>query len=1026
MIDKIIWLSLNNRMVVILASALLLGWGGYEATRMPIDVFPDLTAPTVTVVSEAHGMAPEEVEALITFPIETALNGASGVRRVRSATGVGISIVWVEFEWGTETYHARQVVSEKLVLVQSLLPPDIDPPIMTPVSSIMGEILFLALSSESKSPLELKTAADSLVRRRLLAVPGVSQIVPIGGETKQFQVVVDPDRLVSHGLTLDEVVAAVGSSNRNASAGFYHEGGREFLIQGLGRAQDLEDLGAVAIKTVAGQPILVRQVADVQIGAALKRGEGSHNGKDAVIIGILKQPGANTVALTATLDTVIDELQATLPEGMTLDRHIFRQANFIEAAIDNVMGALRDGALLVVLIVLIFLASGRATLITTLAIPMSLVVAVVVMKLLGATINTMTLGGMAIAIGALVDDAIIDVENVARRLRENLASPQPQPLLNVVFQASKEIRVSIVFATLIIVLVFVPLFFLSGVEGRLLRPLGFAYIISLTASLITALTLTPVLCSLFLPASRSLAHIKEAALVRWLKGLYLPILRVTSPRWRTVSGLSLILLVAALALMAQFGKAFLPDFNEGTLTISAVTQPGTSLEVSHQMGRLVETILLRQPEVVSTARRTGRAELDEHAQGVNASEIDVTLDLKGQDKTAFLERLRNDLALVPGMNIVIGQPISHRIDHMLSGTRANIAIKIFGSELLQLRRLAESVRAAAAAVPGVVDLSIEQQADIPYLTMKIDREAIARYGLTVQQVTDTMETALAGKKVSELLEGPAVFDLIVRMDSQILARLETLSQLPVTTAGGAQVPLGALVTIAKDQGPNMIMRENAQRDIVVMCNVAGRDIGGVVGELREKIAAEVALPTGYHIHFGGQFESAEAAARTLLLVGALVVLGVFILLLMSLGSSRDALLVMVNLPLALVGGVVGVQLNGGVMSVASIIGFITLFGIATRNGILLVSHIHHLIREEGEDDRVAAIERASLERLAPILMTAASAALALVPLALNADRPGGEIEAPMAIVILCGLTSSTILNLLVVPALYRRFGALRP
>ncbi len=1026
MIDGIIWLSLKNRMIVILASALLLCWGVYEAARMPIDVFPDLNAPTITVVTEAHGMAPEEVETLITFPIETALNGASGVRRVRSATGVGISIVWVEFDWGAETYRARQIVSEKLILVQGTLPPEIDPPVMAPASSIMGEIMFLALSSDSHSPLELKTYADTLMRRRLLSVPGVSQIMPIGGETKQYQIVVQPERLISHGVTLEEVVEAVAASNHNSSAGFYQEGGREYLIQGMGRARDVQDLAKTVIKVVDSQPILVSQVADVKIGAAFKRGEGSHNGKDAIVIGVHKQPGANTVALSATLDAAMAEIQAALPKGMVLENNIFRQADFIELAIANVLAALRDGAILVVLIVLLFLASTRATIITTLAIPISLVVAVLVMKLMGATINTMTLGGMAIAIGALVDDAIIDVENVTRRLRENLASGKNLPVLEVVFNASKEIRVSIVFATLIIILVFLPLFFLTGVEGRLLRPLGLAYITALSASLVTALTLTPVLCSLFLPSSKGLQHIREAAFVRWLKRIYLPALKATAPRWKTVTGASTLLLIGALVLMLQFGKSFLPDFNEGTLTINATTQPGTSLQVSHQMGRLVETILLRQPEVVNTARRTGRGELDDHAQGVHASEVDVTLDLKGHDKAEFLERLRRELAIIPGMNIVIGQPISHRIDHMLSGTRASVAIKVFGSDLLRLRRLAEQVRETAATVPGVVDLSVEQQADIPYLNLKIDRTAIAKYGLSVEQVAEFVETAFAGRKVSEILEGSTVFDLVVRMDDQVMAQFETLSALPVTTASGAQVPLDALVQVVKDQGPNMIIRENAQRDIVVSCNVAGRDIGSVVDEIRNKVNERVELPPGYHVRYGGQFESAQAAAKTLFLVGGIVVVGVFMLLLMSLGSGRDAALVMVNLPLALVGGVVGVYMSGSVMSVASIIGFITLFGIATRNGILLVSHIHHLIREEGVSDRLQAIEQASLERLSPILMTAASAALALIPLALNADKPGGEIEAPMAIVILCGLISSTILNLLVVPALYRRFGSLRP
>jgi len=1022
MIDGVIKWSLQNRLLVIAGSALLLVWGGYEAWRMPVDVFPDLTAPTVTVLTEAHGMAPEEVETLITFPIETALNGAAGVRRVRSSSGIGISVVWVDFEWGANYYHSRQIVSEKLQLAQAALPPEIEPPSMAPVTSIMGEIMFIALSSEVHDPMALKTTADWVVRRRLLAMSGVAQVIPIGGDTKQYQVRVKPERLSSYGIALHQVVDAVRRSNENASAGFFLDGGQEYLIRGLGRVHRIEDIENTVVAVAEGEPILVKHLAEVKLGAALKRGEGSFNGQDAVIMGIQKQPGTNTLELTARLDAVLDEIQGGLPEGMTINRHIFRQADFIRIAIDNVFEALRDGALLVVMIVLLFLASWRATGITVIAIPLSLTVATLAMKWLGATINTMTLGGMAIAIGALVDDAIIDVENVTRRLRENATLAHPKSILTVVFEASKEIRVSIVFATLIIMLVFVPLFFLTGVEGRLLQPLGFAYIVSLAASLVTALTLTPALCSLFLPRSHAMRREKEATAVRWCKRAYRPILAAMLPRWRIIALLSVLLLAGAIWALSRMGQSFLPEFNEGSLTISAVTLPGTSLAESHEMGRMVENIILSLPEAVSTARRTGRAELHEHAQSVNSTEVEVTLRMRDRGMEDLLRQLRTDLALVPGMNFVIGQPISHRIDHMLSGARANIAVKLFGEDLQRLRRLGEEVRAVMETVPGVVDLSLEQQADIPFLSVHLKRAAIARYGLSFRHVAETIETAFVGTEVSRVLEGQATFDLLVRLDEGALASIETVRNTLLATPTGARVPLHALADIRKESGPNTISRENVQRKIVAMCNVAGRDLGGVVADIQRSVGDAVTLPEGYYIEYGGQFESAEEASRTLMLLGAAVIVGIFLLLFSALRSGRDALLVMVNLPFALIGGVAGVHLTGGVISVASIIGFITLFGIATRNGILLVSHIQRLWTVEGLSDLRDAVTRGAMERLSPILMTALTAGLALIPLALKAGEPGGEIEAPMAVVILCGLFTSTALNLVVAPALYLRFG----
>lgn len=1025
MIDRIIHWSLRNRLPVIAGAALLLVWGSYEALRMPVDVFPDLTAPSVTVISEAHGMAPEEVEALVTFPIETALNGAPGVRRLRSSTGVGIAVIWVEFEWGTDIYQARQVVAEKLQLAQGALPLDLERPVLAPVSSVMGEIMFIALTSETHSSLELKTAADWTLRRRLLAVPGVSQVVPIGGDTKQFQVLADPERLAAYHVSLNELVEALRETNENTSGGFYKEGGQEYLIHGIGRVFSPDDIAETFVAMRGDKPVLVRHLAKVQIGPAQKRGEGAHNGKPAVVLGIQKQPGANTLELTRRLDAVLDQLQTTLPPGMKVERHIFRQADFIDVAVRNVTAALRDGAILVVLIVFAFLVSIRATAITVLAIPLSLLAAVLALKALGATVNTMTLGGMAIAVGALVDDAIIDVENVLRRLRENAAGAAStrRSVLDVIFEASKEIRTSIVFATLIILLVFLPLFFLSGVEGRLLRPLGFAYVVSLGASLAVALTVTPALCGVLLNSEATFgAH--EGRLVRWVKVHYERLLEITLPRWRAVGGLALAALVAAAMALGFAGQSFLPDFNEGTLTVSVVTLPGTSLEESDAIGRLVEEIFLAEPEVVATARRTGRAELDEHAQDVNASEIDVGLQMKNRSKEEFLEALRRAVSIVPGTNVVIGQPISHRIDHMLSGTRANIAVKIFGDDLFELRRLGEAVRLAMQDIPGVVDLSAEQQTDIPFLTIRFKRDAIARHGLRVREVAETIETAFSGQEVSRVREGEAAFDLLVRYPDSVRAELDTIRSMRLTTPSGAELPLHALADVRKDQGPNSVSRENVQRKMVVMCNVAGRDLNGVVEDIRTAIERSLKLPRGYHIEYGGQFESAAEASRTLLLLGSLVTLGIFLLLLLALGSSRDAVLVLVNLPLALIGGVVGVFLSGGVLSVASLIGFITLFGIATRNGLMLVSHIHHLMKVEGVRDFREAVRRGALERLSPILMTALAAGLALIPLALEAGEPGSEIQAPMAIVILCGLLSSTSLNMVVVPALYLRFGSL--
>jgi len=1026
--DKLIQWALSNRTLVLVAALLLTAFGIHTATRMPVDVFPDLTAPTVTVITEAHGMSPTEVETQVTFPVETAVNGASGVRRVRSATAVGISVVWVEFEWGTDIRNARQIVSEKVSAISGELPPEVERPVLAPQSSIMGEILFLALSSEQHSPAELRSYAEVSIRRRLLAVPGVSQVTPIGGGEKQFQVIVNPAALQAHGVTLNQVVRALEEGNENVSAGIINERGAEWLVTGVGRVQSLDDIGATTVTARDGVPTLVRDLGEVKVREAQKRGEGSAMGKPAVILGIQKQPGANTLELTKRLDAALADIATKLPAGMKLKTDIFRQADFISVSVRNVQTALLEGVLLVTIVVLLFLGNFRATLITLTAIPLSLLTAVLTLKWFGASINTMTLGGMAIAIGALVDDAVIDVENVFRRLRDNHHKPEGKrrPILQVVFDASVEIRSSIVFATLIIALVFIPIFFLAGVEGRLLQPLGVAYLVALGASLVVAVTVTPVLCYFLLPKSKGVQTEHEPKFVQWLKSRYAPILQsALAHPWRFTLPAVVVLALALLA-TTRMGRAFLPEFNEGSLTISAVTLPGTSLAESDALGRVVEQTLLSFPEVVSVARRTGRAELDEHAQGVEAAELDVSIVMKDRSKAEFLQALRDAFSTVPGMNITIGQPISHRIDHMLSGTRANIAVKIFGSDLYQLRSLAEKSRQAMQGVAGVVDLSVEQQTEVPVLKIKFDRAEISRHALTVRDVARTVEASLQGVKASRVLEGQTGYDLVVRLADAQEWQLGTLGDLLVDTPAGAKVPLRSLARIQRNTGPNQILREQVERKIVVQCNVAGRDVTGVVNDIQKLVNPIIGEARGYRVEYAGQFESAAEAGRTLTLVTIGVIIGIGFLLHLAFRSARDAALIMLNLPLALIGGVAGVFVSGGVLSVASLIGFITVFGIATRNGIMLVSHIRHLQEHEGVTDFREAVRRGAMERLVPILMTALAAGLALIPLALGGEKPGNEIQTPMAIVILFGLLTSMVLNMIIVPALYFRIGRPSP
>jgi CzcA family heavy metal efflux pump len=1022
MLDAIIRGSIKHRLFVLIGSVALLIAGVYVVIKMPVDVFPDLTAPTVTVLTEAHGMAPEEVEQLVTLPIETSTNGATGVRRVRSATSKGFSIVWVEFEWGTDIFKARQIVNEKLQLVASRLPEEVPPPVMAPISSIMGEVMLVSVESDRHSELEVRTAADWQIRRRMLAIPGVAQVVPIGGGLKQYQIRVNPDKLQAFNITLDQVMQAARVSNKNFSGGFFQQYSKQYTVRGIGRAHSLDDLRQSVITERNNSPVTLGDVADIEIAAAQKIGDASVNAAPAVIMSIKKQPDTNTLELTRRVDETLSEIEQNLPEGFTINTQIFRQANFINLAIENVIEALRDGAFLVIVILFLFLANFRTTLISLTAIPLALIFSVFVLEFFGITINTMTLGGMAIAIGVIVDDAIIDVENVFRRLRENSKLPEAEQKSSsqVVFEGSKEIRSSIINATLIIMIVFVPLFFLSGLQGRMLQPLGLAYIVSIGASLIIAMTVTPALCYYLLPGQATKGKLEESWFTKKLQSGYDRVLdRILQYKKIVLAG-TLVLFLASLVIVPFLGSSFLPEFNEGTLVISAVTIPGTSLDESNDMGQQIEEILLDHPAVTATSRRTGRAALSEHAQGVNASEINADLDVpEGMTKEEALEELRTDLSVVPGTNITIGQPLGHRIDHMLSGTRANIAVKIFGPDLYRLRTLAEEVRGQMEGVDGVVDLAVEQQQNVPQIQIRPDRRALARYGLSMGDLSEMVDVAFAGEVVSQVIEGDKLFDLMVRFDERNRGSIETIKEATFNLESGAVVPLAELASIKSRSGPNTISRENVQRKIVVSANVAGRDLRGTVDAISANISENINFPQGYFVEYGGQFESQAEATRTISLLSIVAILLIYLLLYLEFGSLKTALLVMVNLPFALIGGILIVWFTSGIVSIASLVGFITLFGIATRNGILMVSHFQYL-RREGKEF-MQAIRQGAMERLNPILMTALTAGLALIPLALAAGEPGNEIQSPMAQVILGGLISSTLLNMIVIPALLAQF-----
>lgn len=1029
MLDRIIRFSLNNKLLVLVGAVVLMVSGMYTAINMDVDVFPDLTAPTVVIMTDAHGMAAEEVERLVTFPIETAVNGASDVRRVRSTSSNGFSFVWVEFDWGTDTYKARQIVSEKMVGVAEQMPIGVGQPVMAPQSSVMGEVLFIGLQSDTTSMMDLRTIAEWDVQPVLLATGGVSQVTIIGGDYKQYQVLADPLKMNLYGVTMDELAEVCSSMSQNANGSVVRQYGNEYVVRGLARTYNLDELGKSLIKLNNGNPVYVEDVADVVIGAAVKMGYASQNASPSVIISVSKQPNINTLKLTENIEKNLDALRETLPVDVKMNTSIFRQADFIETSIRNVLSALFEGGVFVVIILFLFLGSFRTTVISLLAIPLSLLGAILTLKGLDLNINTMSLGGMAIAIGSLVDDAIIDVENVFKRLRQNHQKPvgERQTTWSVVYEASKEIRSSILNATFIIMVAFIPLFFLSGMEGRMLKPLGIAYIVSLFVSLIIAMTLTPLLCRLLLTNEKYLdKKVKENWFNSKLNYYYEKSLQLAF-KWKklVISGF-ILLLVVAIGFMFSLGRSFLPDFNEGALTIAAVSQPGISLEESNKIGNLIENELLEVPEVKSTARRTGRGELDEHSQAINSAEIDVKFELADRSREEFMDDVRDRLGAIPGIVTSVGQPLGHRIDHMLSGTNANIAIKLFGTDLSELFHLGTEVQSAIADIPGVVDLKVDQQVEVPQIQIKAKREMLARYGITIEEFTHFVEMAFAGEALADIYEGQRSFELILRLNKDYTETSDGIKNALIDTKLGGKVPLEQVADVLSLSGPNTISRENVQRKVVVSANVSGRDLRSTVNEIQKTVAENISLPEGYRVEYGGQFESEAEASKTLALTSLLAIAVIFLLLYHEFKNVKLAAIILLNLPMALIGGVFVLYVTVGELSIPAIIGFITLFGIATRNGILLVSRFQQL--EEKGLSLTETLYKGSVDRLNAILMTALTAALALIPLAIRGDAPGNEIQSPMAKVILGGLLSSTLLNIYLVPIVYQllhRYGLLK-
>ncbi len=1024
MLNSIIRFSLNNRLVVIIVSVALLIYGGWITANLPVDVFPDLNRPVVTVITESHGLAPEEVETLVTLPIETSLNGTPGVTRIRSSSGIGISIIYVEFDWGTEIFRNRQLVAERLQLAKDRLPEGLSP-VMGPVSSIMGEIQFVGLVSpdDSVNPMELRSTADWLVRPRLMTLPGISQVVVMGGELKQYQILVSSEKLQAKLISLEDLKHALSEISENSTGGFIDIGEKEFLIRPLARVESIEDIENSAIGMHLGRPVFVKDIAEVKRGPKFKRGEGSINGKHSVIMTIQKQPGASTIDLTNQIDVMLNDLKKTLPKGIEIQSDLFKQSRFIEASIGNVEEALRDGAIMVAIILFLFLLNIRTTAITLISIPLSLVMTFIIFKIFGLSINTMTLGGLAIAIGELVDDAIVDVENVFRRLKENRSAVNPKNALVVIYEASSEVRNSIVFSTIIVVLVFIPLFALSGIEGKLFAPLGMAYIISLLASLVVSLTVTPVLCYYFISRSKVLEHKEDGPLVKRLKVWDEKLLLRTIHHPNRVMIFCGILLLGSLALLPFMGRNFLPEFNEGTATIGVAASPGISLKASDELGTRIEKAILLVPEAKSTIRRTGRAELDEHAEGVHWSEIDVDFKEDGRERSVVLQDIRKKIEAVGDVYVNIGQPISHRLDHLLSGVRAQMAIKIFGSDLTELRRLGIQVEKTLKGIEGVVDLQLEPIVLIPQLKILVDREETGRYGIGPGGLARDLEMALNGEVVAQMIEQQRLFDIFMRLDNGSRENPDAINNTILRTRpNGDKIRVSDVAQVYEGTGPNMVNRENLQRRIVVSANSHGRDLGSLIKEIQQRINADVKLPEGYFIEYGGQFESQEKASRLIFFLGLLSLLGVFFVLYVHFKSVALTLQIMLNVPLALIGSIIAIWLTERELSVATMIAFITLCGIATRNGIMMISHYIHLMKEEGETFSEHMVIRGSLERLVPVLMTALSAILALTPLLFAKGEPGKEILYPVAVVIIGGLISSTLLDIFVTPAVFFKYG----
>lgn len=1025
MLNKIIGFSLQNRILVLVASVLLLIGGTYTAMHTEVDVFPDLNAPTVVIMTEANGMAAEEVEQLVTFPVETAVNGATGVRRVRSSSTNGFSVVWVEFDWDTDIYLARQIVSEKLAVVNESLPANVGKPTLGPQSSILGEMLIVGLTADSTSMLDLRTIADWTIRPRLLSTGGVAQVAVLGGDIKEYQVQLDPERMRHYGVTLSEVMNITREMNLNANGGVLYEYGNEYIVRGVLSTDKVDQIAKAVVRSngVSGAPILLEDIADVQIGAKLpKLGTASERGKHAVLLTVTKQPATSTLELTDKLEASLQDLQKNLPPDVKVSTDIFRQSRFIESSIGNVQKSLLEGGIFVVIVLFLFLANIRTTVISLVTLPLSLIASILALHYMGFTINTMSLGGMAIAIGSLVDDAIVDVENVYKRLHENRLKPAGEqlPILEVVFNASKEVRMPILNSTLIIIVSFVPLFFLSGMEGRMLVPLGIAFIVALAASTVVALTVTPVLCSYLLGKEKTKKQNNEnsdSAVARKMKQWYGSALTFVLGHKKGVLGGIIGLFVVALGCFFTLGRSFLPPFNEGSFTINISSLPGISLEESDKMGHRAEELLLSIPEIQTVARKTGRAELDEHALGVNVSEIEAPFELKDRSRSELVAEVREKLGTIVGANVEIGQPISHRIDAMLSGTKANIAIKLFGDDLNRMFTLGNEIKSAIQGIPGIADLNVEQQIERPQLVISPKREMLAKYGISLPEFSEFVNVCLAGEAVSQVYEKGKSFDLTVRVKDNLRDEMEKIRNLMIDTGDGQKIPLNYVAEIRSAMGPNTISRENVKRKIVISANVADRDLRSVVNDIQAQVDAQIKLPEGYHIEYGGQFESEQAASRTLALTSFMSIVVIFLLLYHEFRSVKESAIILINLPLALIGGVFALLITTGEVSIPAIIGFISLFGIATRNGMLLISHYNHLQQEEGYGVYDSVI-RGSLDRLNPILMTALSSALALIPLALSGDLPGNEIQSPMAKVILGGLLTSTFLNGFIIPIVY--------